>query len=163
MAQKTTFGELKNCIKETLESFLYHRTHRNPIVIPVILNQSGQSFLVVAVYFPRVAEVVSALVCNGIHCKNSPRFNVHHDTVSADSAAPLVHLLNILTEDILEIFVNCKLQTYSVRCLIDSLGVIIQIAAVGGFSAVLAGEQGITVSFNACHSVAVRVNGADRG
>ncbi|MBR0385340.1 MAG: ribonuclease J, partial [Erysipelotrichaceae bacterium] len=40
MAQKTTFGELKNCIKETLEPFLYHRTHRNPIVIPVILNHT---------------------------------------------------------------------------------------------------------------------------
>ena len=38
MAQKTTFGELKNCIKEALEPFLYSRTHRNPIVIPVILN-----------------------------------------------------------------------------------------------------------------------------
>lgn len=40
MAQKTTFGELKNCIKETLEPFLYSRTHRNPIVIPVILNHT---------------------------------------------------------------------------------------------------------------------------
>ncbi len=40
MAQKITFGELKNCIKETLEPFLYSRTHRNPIVIPVILNHT---------------------------------------------------------------------------------------------------------------------------
>lgn len=39
MAQKTTFGELKNCIRTTLEPFLYQKTQRNPIVIPVILNQ----------------------------------------------------------------------------------------------------------------------------
>lgn len=38
MMQKTTFGELKNTIKETLEPFLYSKTNRNPIVIPVILN-----------------------------------------------------------------------------------------------------------------------------
>lgn len=38
MAQKTTFGELKNCIRETLDPFLYSKTNRNPIVIPVILN-----------------------------------------------------------------------------------------------------------------------------
>jgi len=38
MAQKTTFGELKNCIRGALEPFLYQKTHRNPIVIPVILN-----------------------------------------------------------------------------------------------------------------------------
>jgi len=38
MAQKTTFGELKNCIRGSLEPFLYQKTHRNPIVIPVILN-----------------------------------------------------------------------------------------------------------------------------
>ena len=38
MAQKTTFGELKNTIKDTLEPFLYSKTNRNPIVIPVILN-----------------------------------------------------------------------------------------------------------------------------
>ncbi len=38
MAQKTTFGELKNTIRSSLEPFLYQKTHRNPIVIPVILN-----------------------------------------------------------------------------------------------------------------------------
>ena len=38
MKQKTTFGELKNCIRESLEPYLYQKTHRNPIVIPVILN-----------------------------------------------------------------------------------------------------------------------------
>lgn len=39
MQQKTTFGELKNTIRSSLEPFLYQKTHRNPIVIPVILNQ----------------------------------------------------------------------------------------------------------------------------
>jgi len=38
MKRKVTFGDLKNCIKNTLEPFLYEKTNRNPIVIPVILN-----------------------------------------------------------------------------------------------------------------------------
>ena len=38
MANKTTFSEIKNKIRCTLEPFLYNKTHRNPIVIPVILN-----------------------------------------------------------------------------------------------------------------------------
>ena len=38
MKQKVTFGDLKNCIRNTLEPFLYAKTNRNPIVIPVILN-----------------------------------------------------------------------------------------------------------------------------
>ena len=38
MQQKTTFGELKNCIRAALEPYLYQKTNRNPIVIPVILN-----------------------------------------------------------------------------------------------------------------------------
>lgn len=38
MKEKTTFSEIKNCIRSTLEPFLYKKTHRNPIVIPVILN-----------------------------------------------------------------------------------------------------------------------------
>lgn len=38
MEQRTTFSELKNTVRGTLEPFLYHKTHRNPIVIPVILN-----------------------------------------------------------------------------------------------------------------------------
>ena len=41
MAQRTTFGELKNCVRSTLEPFLYHKTHRNPIVIPVIINSKS--------------------------------------------------------------------------------------------------------------------------
>lgn len=39
MVQKTTFGELKNTIRASLEPFLYQKTRRNPLVIPVILNQ----------------------------------------------------------------------------------------------------------------------------
>ena len=38
MKQKVTFGDLKNCVRNTLEPFLYQKTHHNPIVIPVILN-----------------------------------------------------------------------------------------------------------------------------
>lgn len=38
MKQKVTFGDLKNCIRNTLEPYLYGKTNRNPIVIPVILN-----------------------------------------------------------------------------------------------------------------------------
>ncbi|MBP3853124.1 MAG: ribonuclease J [Erysipelotrichaceae bacterium] len=38
MKDKTTFSELKNCIRSSLEPFLYKKTHRNPIVIPVIIN-----------------------------------------------------------------------------------------------------------------------------
>lgn len=38
MKNKTTFGELKNTVRNSLEPFLYEKTNRNPIVIPVILN-----------------------------------------------------------------------------------------------------------------------------
>lgn len=38
MQGRTTFSELKNTIRGTLEPFLFKKTHRNPIVIPVILN-----------------------------------------------------------------------------------------------------------------------------
>lgn len=38
MQKKTTFLEIKNSIKHSLEGFLYKKTQRNPIVIPVILN-----------------------------------------------------------------------------------------------------------------------------
>lgn len=39
MQGRVTFGEIKNTIKSSLEPFLYKKTQRNPIVIPVILNQ----------------------------------------------------------------------------------------------------------------------------
>lgn len=35
---KTTFAEIKNTIRMSLEPFLFNKTHRNPIIIPVILN-----------------------------------------------------------------------------------------------------------------------------
>ena len=38
MKQKVTFGDLKNCVRNSLEPFLYQKTNHNPIVIPVILN-----------------------------------------------------------------------------------------------------------------------------
>lgn len=38
MKQRVTFGDLKNTIRNTLEPYLFHKTNRNPIVIPVILN-----------------------------------------------------------------------------------------------------------------------------
>ena len=41
MQQRTTFGELKNCIRSSLEPYLFQKTNRNPIVIPVILNQKA--------------------------------------------------------------------------------------------------------------------------
>ncbi|MCF0110832.1 MAG: ribonuclease J [Erysipelotrichaceae bacterium] len=38
MMMKTTFGELKNTIRNTLEPYFYQQTHRSPIIIPVVLN-----------------------------------------------------------------------------------------------------------------------------
>ena len=38
MKEKITFSEIKNCVRSTLEPFLYQKTHRNPMVIPVIIN-----------------------------------------------------------------------------------------------------------------------------
>ena len=38
MQSKITFNDIKNTIRGSLEPFLYEKTHRNPIVIPVILN-----------------------------------------------------------------------------------------------------------------------------
>ncbi|MDR1795535.1 MAG: ribonuclease J [Erysipelotrichaceae bacterium] len=43
MANKTTFSELKNCIKNALEPYLFEKTKRNPIIIPVILNMKAAS------------------------------------------------------------------------------------------------------------------------
>ena len=38
MKSKITFGDLKNSIKACLEPYLFNKTSRNPLVIPVILN-----------------------------------------------------------------------------------------------------------------------------
>ncbi|HEY4537214.1 MAG TPA: ribonuclease J [Erysipelothrix sp.] len=44
MAQKhVTFGDIKNTIRASLEPFLYQKTQRNPLVIPVILNKHGET------------------------------------------------------------------------------------------------------------------------
>ncbi|MBR3692993.1 MAG: ribonuclease J [Erysipelotrichales bacterium] len=43
MSHKTNFGEIKNCIRNSLGPFLYQKTKRNPIVIPVVLNQRLQN------------------------------------------------------------------------------------------------------------------------
>ena len=41
MQQRITFNDINNTIRGTLEPFLYQKTKRNPIVIPVILNQKA--------------------------------------------------------------------------------------------------------------------------
>ncbi|MBQ6592383.1 MAG: ribonuclease J, partial [Solobacterium sp.] len=41
MQQRITFNDIKNTIRGTLEPFLYQKTKRNPIVIPVIMNQKA--------------------------------------------------------------------------------------------------------------------------
>ena len=43
--EKTTFLEIKNTIKSTVSTFLFHKTRRNPMIIPVIMNkvESGDS------------------------------------------------------------------------------------------------------------------------
>ena len=36
---KTTFSEIKNTIRHTLETYFYQQTHRHPMIIPVIMNK----------------------------------------------------------------------------------------------------------------------------
>lgn len=43
LARKTTFAEIKNTIRDTLEPYFYHKTNRNPMVIPVIMNKKQPS------------------------------------------------------------------------------------------------------------------------
>ena len=40
LAHKTNFAELKNIIKEVTGQFIYSKTHRHPIVIPVIMSKN---------------------------------------------------------------------------------------------------------------------------
>lgn len=56
MQQRTTFGELKNCIRSSLEPFLFKKTNRNPIVIPVILNQKAAIAEIQAKSAPRTGK-----------------------------------------------------------------------------------------------------------
>jgi len=41
MMNKVTFNDLKNAVRTSLEPYLFQKTRRNPIVIPVILNQKA--------------------------------------------------------------------------------------------------------------------------
>jgi ribonuclease J len=40
MAGKVTFNEIKNTIRNTLSKYLFTQTERNPMIIPVIMNQN---------------------------------------------------------------------------------------------------------------------------
>jgi len=39
LSRKTTFGEIKNKIRDTLSPYFYRLTNRNPMIIPVIMNK----------------------------------------------------------------------------------------------------------------------------
>ncbi len=39
LSGKTTFGEIKNTARDTLSSYFYRKTKRNPMIIPVIMNK----------------------------------------------------------------------------------------------------------------------------
>ena len=39
LKRKTTFGEIKNTIRDTLAPYFYQKTKRNPMIIPVIMNK----------------------------------------------------------------------------------------------------------------------------
>ena len=39
LQEKTTFGEIKNTIRETLTTYFYTKTKRRPMIIPVIMNK----------------------------------------------------------------------------------------------------------------------------
>lgn len=38
--ERVTFGEIKNTIRNTLSTFLFNKTRRNPMIIPVIMNMN---------------------------------------------------------------------------------------------------------------------------
>ncbi|WP_249029772.1 ribonuclease J1 [Tannockella kyphosi] len=39
LKNKTTFGEIKNTTRDTLSTYFYRKTKRNPMIIPVIMNK----------------------------------------------------------------------------------------------------------------------------
>ena len=39
---KTTFGEIKNTIRDTLSPYFYRKTKRNPMIIPVIMTKNNE-------------------------------------------------------------------------------------------------------------------------
>ena len=40
--QKVTYSDIKNTIRNVTSHFLYRESHRNPMVIPVILDYTGE-------------------------------------------------------------------------------------------------------------------------
>ena len=42
MQNKVTFGEIKNLVRGSLARYLFIKTKRNPIIIPVIMNLNNQ-------------------------------------------------------------------------------------------------------------------------
>lgn len=71
MQQRTTFSDLKNCVRGTLEPFLYNKTHRNPIVIPVIINSKAA---MAAILQARTAKINTRT--------NTKRPNTHKESKS---------------------------------------------------------------------------------
>lgn len=41
LASKVTFGEIKNTVRATISQYIYTRTHRNPMIIPLVMNKIG--------------------------------------------------------------------------------------------------------------------------
>lgn len=41
--ERTTFLEIKNTIKSVVSTFLFHKTRRNPMIIPVIMNKIDEN------------------------------------------------------------------------------------------------------------------------
>ena len=39
LADKVTFGEIKNTIRNSVSQYLYVKTHRKPMVIPLVMNK----------------------------------------------------------------------------------------------------------------------------
>ena len=39
LVNKVTFSDIKNTIRNTLSKFVFDRTHRSPMIIPVVLNR----------------------------------------------------------------------------------------------------------------------------
>lgn len=42
LASRVTFGEIKNTVRGTVSQYLYMKTHRNPMVIPLIMNKISE-------------------------------------------------------------------------------------------------------------------------
>ena len=40
MAHKASFGEIKSAIKDALSHYIYRRTERSPMIVPIIMSSS---------------------------------------------------------------------------------------------------------------------------